>query len=122
MGAFRKLFFVLGVVLIVLPILPLFSSLSLIPQSPSLGIISNDILSFVVGVIILILAFLSWRRERKRMMMLGGRFVGPRGPGDAQLMPGMARALEERRQMEQEALRRNYAMQMKAVDKRLGVA
>ncbi len=118
----RKLFFVLGIVLIALPLLSIFLSLDVLPQNPNIGFVSNDILSFAVGALLVIFSFLSWNRERKRRMLFGGPFRGPRGPGDAQLMPSMAQALEERRRREQEAIRRGYAMQMRAVDKRFGVA
>jgi len=116
MGLFRRLVFVIGIVLIALPILPFFTSLNLIPKEPNIGLVNNDTLSFVIGIVLLILVYMSWKRERK--IMFGGRFLGPRGPGDAQLMPGMAKILEERRRREQEALKRGYVMQMKAIDKR----
>jgi hypothetical protein len=82
MGMFRKFLFVLGLFLIALPFLPF----NIIPQGSLVGfdILSNNILSIAAGVLLIILAFLSWRRERR--MLFSSGFVGPRGPGDAQIM------------------------------------
>ena len=84
MGMFRKLLFVLGVILIALPFLPL----NLIPAGSLVGIdvLDNNILSIALGIFLVILAFWSWNRERKRRRLFGGPFMGPRGPGDAQIM------------------------------------
>jgi len=82
MGLLRKLLFVIGLLLIVLPFLPF----NIIPAGSLVGISSldNTILSVVIGVLLLLLVFWSWKRERKRLF--GGSFAGPRGPGDAQIM------------------------------------
>lgn len=78
---FRKLLFVIGLVLIALPFLPF----DIIPAGSLIGIdlLNNNILSVVIGAIILLLAFWSWRKEKR---LFGGSFAGPRGPGDAQIM------------------------------------
>ena len=90
MGMFRKLLFVLGVILIALPFLPL----NLIPAGSLVGIdvLDNNILSIALGIFLVILALWSWNRERKRRMLFGGRFMGPRGPGDAQMMRAVSAA------------------------------
>lgn len=120
MGGFRKFLFFIGIILFVLPILSFLSILDLIPLDPNLGFLNNDVLSLIIGVILLSFVFLSWKKEKR--MMSGRSFKGPRGPGDAQFMPGMARELEKRRQREAEMIRRNAVMQMKAIDKRYGTA
>jgi len=75
---------ILGLALIALPFLPL----NILPAGSLVGIdiLDNNALSIIVGALLVIIAFLLWRRERKRRMLFGGRFVGPRGPGDAQIM------------------------------------
>ena len=64
MGLLRRIFFVIGIVLVALPFLPF----SLIPEDSILGFVSNDILSIALGILVLIFAFLSWRASRRRMM------------------------------------------------------
>ena len=85
MGMFRKLLFIIGLLLIALPFSPLFLPFDIIPQGSLVGIniLSNDILSIILGVVLVIIAFWSWNRERK---FYRGSFMGPRGIGDTQLM------------------------------------
>lgn len=87
MGLFRKLLFVVGVALIALPLLFLLGilPLNIIPSGSFYGI-DNTFLSIALGILLLLLAFWSWNRERKRRMLFGGRFMGPRGPGDAHVL------------------------------------
>ena len=87
---FRKLLFIIGIILIALPFLPL----NLIPAGSLVGIdmFGNDILSIALGIILVILALWSWNRERKRRMLFGGRFVGPGGIRDARQMRAISDA------------------------------
>jgi hypothetical protein len=83
MGLFRKLLFFLGLILIALPFLPF----HLVPEGSIVGIdlLNNNVLLVVIGILLLILVFWSWKSERKKIL-LEGNFAGPRGPGNAQIM------------------------------------
>ncbi len=85
MGLLRRLFGFIGVVLIALPFLPL----DLLPQETLVEFISNDVLSIVAGILVLVLVFMSWNRERKMRRML---FMGPRGLRGARMGRGISDA------------------------------
>ncbi len=86
MGFFRWLFGILGFVLIVLPFLPF----NMPPAGSIVGIsvLSNKVLSIILGVLIIIFVFWSWRSERKRNLMMYGPpykpFNAPTEPAETQ--------------------------------------
>ena len=125
MGLIRKSLFVISIILITLPLLSIFSSISLVPQEPNLGFISNNIISVIIGFILLILIFLSWNKERKMMKRINTRkSFGNKLqqiPSHA-LRRAEAQEKARRRAQEAEAIRKNYAMQMKAVSKKYETA
>lgn len=87
MGKFSKAILLLGVIFVALPFL------GVVPSGSTSGI-SNNVLSWVIGALLLIIWFFMWKHARKRMKELHGpgQFMGAVKPSDARKMMAITNA------------------------------